>query len=71
MFARTDTEISPWWVIDANDKRKARLNCIQHILNAIPYDEPTAESIVLPKRQKGQLERPPMSDQTFVKDHYP
>ncbi len=41
MFARADTEISPWWVIDANDKRKARLNCIQHILNAIPYDEPT------------------------------
>jgi polyphosphate kinase 2 len=70
MFTRTDTDISPWWVIDANDKRKARLNCIQHILHAIPYDEPTTEPIFLPKRQKGTLDRPPMSDQTFVTDYY-
>jgi len=70
MFQNTDTEASPWWVIDAGDKRKARLNCIQHVLRAIPYADHTDDELVLPARQEGTYERPPMSEQTFVTDHY-
>ncbi|NOX85184.1 MAG: polyphosphate kinase 2 [Chlorobi bacterium] len=72
MFAYTDTKISPWYVVNADDKRKARLNTIHHILNIIPYEDQTPEPIELKPRkiQKGYV-RPPMQEQTFVKDYYP
>ncbi len=58
MFAATDTEDSPWYVVDSNDKRRARLNCISHLLSKIPYKMPKRDEVILPKRQdaKGYVE---------------
>jgi polyphosphate kinase len=71
MFAYTDTKQSPWFVVEADDKRKARLNCISHLLSMIPYEEVPRENIVLPplERDKSYV-RPPMSEQTFVPNKY-
>ncbi|MCJ7622501.1 MAG: polyphosphate kinase 2 [Anaerolineaceae bacterium] len=71
LFSYTDIKQSPWYVVDADDKKTARLNCIHHLLSVIPYDDITPEPIALPPRQKekGYI-RPPFSDQTFVKDYY-
>ena len=67
MFAHTDTKWSPWWVVNADDKRRARLNCISHLLSVIPYQDLTPEPITLPPRQDNvAYVRPPMEDQTFV-----
>lgn len=51
MFAATDTDDSPWYVVDGNDKRRARLNCITHLLSLIPYEEVPREPVVFPERQ--------------------
>jgi len=56
MFAATDTEENPWYVVDANDQRRARLNCIAHMLTVIPYEEVPHKSVNLPKR-KVKLDR--------------
>ena len=71
MFTYTDTKISPWWVVDADDKKRAHLNCISHLLEMIPYKEVEPEIIELPPRaeQKGYV-RPPMNEQTFVPEKY-
>ena len=72
MFAHTDIKQAPWYVVNADDKRHARLNCIRHFLSMIPYQDLTPESIVLPERKEGVgYVRPPMSDQTFVPQYYP
>jgi polyphosphate kinase 2 len=52
MFAATDTPESPWYVIDSNDQRRGRLNCIAHLLSLIPYEEVPHDKVKLPKRQK-------------------
>jgi polyphosphate kinase 2 len=52
MFAATDTEWAPWHVVDGDDKRRARLNCISHLLSVIPYKDVGFERMKLPKRQK-------------------
>ena len=70
MFEHTDTKASPWWVINADDKRKARLNCIRHLLDTIPYEANSTEPLKLPERQTGIYTRPAMSEQSFVTDHY-
>ena len=71
MFAHTDIKQAPWYVVKSDNKKLARLNCIKHLLNMIPYRDLTPERIRLPKRQTGEgYVRPPMSDQTFVPDHY-
>src|SRR5574340_1618634 len=71
MFAFTDIKQAPWYVVNADDKMCARLNCIRHLLSIIPYEDLTPEPIVLPPRQeeKGYV-RPPKSDQTFVPELY-
>lgn len=71
LFSYTDTKQSPWYVVDADDKKTARLNCIRHLLSVIPHEDITPEPIELPPRQeeKGYI-RPPFSDQTFVPDFY-
>jgi len=51
MFAATDTPENPWFVVNANDKRRARLNCITHLLSQIPYEEVPREKVKFPKRQ--------------------
>jgi polyphosphate kinase 2 len=52
MFAATDTPEAPWYVIDSNDQKRGRLNCITHLLSLIPYEEVPHEKVKLPKRQK-------------------
>ncbi len=71
MFAYTDTKQAPWYVVNADDKKRARLNCIRHLLSMIPYEDLTPEHIELPPRQSdiGYV-RPPITDQTFVPDVY-
>jgi polyphosphate kinase len=72
MFAYTDTKESPWWVVNADLKRHARLNCISHLLSMVPYEDLTPEPIKLPpRRDHGKYVRPPLSDQTFVPERYP
>jgi polyphosphate kinase len=67
MFAATDIKQAPWYVVDADDKRRARLNCISHLLSAVPYEDVTPPPLELPKRQNDEnYVRPPMTDQTFV-----
>jgi len=68
MFTHTDTESSPWFVVHADDKRKARLNCIHHLLSLIPYQEIKYKKIHLPTLNMKAYDRPPMSDQNFVPD---
>jgi polyphosphate kinase 2 len=59
MFAATDTVESPWWVVDSNIKRRARLNLITHLLNHVPYEEVPREPVKFPKRQaKGDYKEP-------------
>jgi polyphosphate kinase 2 len=71
MFAYTDIKQAPWYVVNADNKLCARLNCIHHLLGIIPYQDLTPEPIALPPRQseKGYL-RPPLTDQTFVPEVY-
>jgi len=71
MFAYTDTKQSPWYVVEGDDKRRARLNCISHLLSMISYKNVPREKIVLPslERDKSYV-RPPMSEQTFVPERY-
>jgi len=71
MFAHTDIKQSPWFVVNADDKKRARLNCIKHLLSMIPYEDLTPEPIILPPRQQdGGYVRPPITDQTFVPEVY-
>ncbi len=72
MFAHTDIKQAPWYVVDSDIKKHARLNCIRHLLGLIPYDDRTPAPIELPKRRDSDSYiRPPMSDQTFVESYYP
>jgi polyphosphate kinase 2 len=71
MFKYTDTKQSPWYVVPADNKKRARLNCIHHLLSMIPYKELKHEKIVLPPRKEEEgYVRPPFSDQTFIPEIY-
>ena len=71
MFVHTDIKQAPWYVVEADVKKRARLNCISHFLSLIPYEDLTPKPIELPPRSDdGGYVRPPMSDQTVVPDHY-
>ncbi len=72
MFKYTDIKQSPWFVVNSDDKKRARLNCIHHLLSMIPYQDLTPEPIVLPPRRidKTGYVRPPITDQTFVPEVY-
>jgi polyphosphate kinase 2 len=71
MFDYTDIKQCPWYVVPSDDKKRARLNCINHILQMIPYDDRTPDPIELPPRSNntGYI-RPPFEEQTFVPDMY-
>jgi hypothetical protein len=72
MFKYTDIKQAPWYVVNADIKKHARLNCINHLLSMIPYEDLTPEPIELPPRQdRFGYVRPPITDQTFVPDEYP
>lgn len=71
MFAATDIPESPWNVVEADDKKKARLNFISHLLATVPYEDLPVEKIKLPPRQKAiDYERPPLETQNFVPEKY-
>jgi len=71
MFFYTDIPEAPWYVVDADDKKRARLNCLSHILNAIPYRDIMPAPLELPERkQQGDYKRPAMDTQTFVPGKY-
>jgi polyphosphate kinase 2 len=71
MFAYTDTKQSPWYVVNADNKKRARLNCIHHLLSMIPHEDLTPKPLTLPPRQKASgYVRPPITDQTFVPEMY-
>jgi len=71
MFFYTDIPEAPWYVVDADDKKRARLNCLSHILDAIPYKDIMPPPIKLPKREtSGDYKRPAMDTQTFVPEKY-
>jgi polyphosphate kinase 2 len=67
MFAHTDIKQAPWYVVHGDDKRRARLNVIAHLLSLIPYQEVPAPKLILPDRQNNyKYVRPPLEDQNFV-----
>ncbi|WP_104042074.1 polyphosphate kinase 2 [Vibrio hyugaensis] len=70
MFAYTDTKHCPWWVVPSDDKKKARLNCISHLLSQVEYEELEHPVIELPELSKEGYVRAPIDDQTFVPDKY-
>jgi polyphosphate kinase 2 (PPK2 family) len=70
MFAYTDTKDSPWFVVEADDKRTARLNLIAHLLEQIPYERVDRKRVEFPPRQERAYVRPPLDTQTFVPDRY-
>jgi polyphosphate kinase 2 len=71
MFRHTDIEQAPWYVVTGDNKRRARLNVISHLLSLIPYEDLTPEPIVLPPREPdGGYVRPPIDEQTFVPERY-
>jgi polyphosphate kinase len=72
MFNHTDIKQAPWWVVDADVKRHARLNCIAHLLSQFDYDDRTPEPIDLEDRPEQGIGyvRPPLEDQTFVPQRY-
>ena len=71
MFATTDTKHSPWYVVNADNKKAARLNCIHHMLSLIPYVDLTPKPMKLaPRRKTSRYKRPPITDQTFVPEVY-
>lgn len=71
MFKYTDIKQAPWYVVPADNKKRARLNCISHLLSLIPYKDLTPKPIKLPPRQEREgYVRPPITDQTFVPEVY-
>jgi hypothetical protein len=70
MFEVTDTPVAPWWTVDSDDKKAARLNVIAHLLSQIPYEPSEPEPVTIPKRPDAEgYERPSVDEQRFVPDH--
>jgi hypothetical protein len=72
MLDATDTKDAPWYIVRSDDKRRARLNCISHILSLIPYKEAPREKVRLPKRsQEGKYDdQAPLESRNFVEETY-
>ena len=71
MFKYTDIKQAPWYTVEADDKKKARLNCISNILSSIPYENLIPDPLELPPRSiKEDYIRPPISDYTSVPEKY-
>ena len=67
MFEHTDTQASPWFVVESDNKKKARLNCISHLLDSIDYHEIEHPEVIMPDRvQQQNYERPPRSSYNYV-----
>lgn len=71
MLERTHIAEAPWWIVEADDKKRARLNCISHLLSQIPYQEVAHEPVALPPRIRNpDYLRGPISEQMFVPARY-
>ncbi|QDU76687.1 Polyphosphate kinase 2 (PPK2) [Bremerella volcania] len=71
MFARTNFSEAPWWVVEADDKKRARLNCIHHFLQQLPYTEVPQERISLPPREHEEgYKRQPLPEDVIVPSVY-
>jgi polyphosphate kinase len=72
MLKATDTPEAPWYIVRSDDKRRARLNCISHLLGLIPYKKTSRERVELPKRSdKGEYDdRATLKGRTFVPEKY-
>ena len=72
MFMSTDTEYAPWYVLKSDDKRRARLNCIRHLLSCIPYEDVPHETVEIPERdlthRYDDIET--LSSRRFVPEYY-
>ena len=67
MFERTHIPEARWWVVEGDDKKKARLNCIKHLLSQIPYEEIKREAVVLPEREHNDnYQREPIADDMYI-----
>ena len=72
MFNRTNIPEAPWFTVEADDKRRARLNCLRHVLSKVPWEDMTPPAIELPPRpEQGNYTRPPINEQFFVPNAYP
>ena len=72
MFSHTNIPEAPWFTVEADDKRRARLNCMSHLLSKVPYEDMTPPAIKLPPRPAiTHVERPPRWEQFFVPNRYP
>jgi hypothetical protein len=70
MFVHTDTPESPWYVVEADDKQRARLNCFAHLLSKVPYKDVIQTPLTLPPRQSDEgYVRPSRDTYTYVPDH--
>jgi len=71
MFSYTDIKQAPWYVVNADSQKRARLNCMHHLLSMIPFKDLTPEPLKLPPRQREQgYVRPPITEQNFVPEVY-
>ena len=71
MFTYTDLGVAPWYVVNADVKRHARLNCIRHLLGLIPYEELPREPVELPELQEDpNYRRPPMDRMNWIPEVY-
>jgi polyphosphate kinase len=70
MFSYTDIREAPWHVVNADNKKSARLNVISHLLSVVPYQEVPHETIELPPRQSRSYERPPMNSQKWIPERF-
>ncbi len=70
-FQHTDIKQAPWYVVPSDDKRRARLNCISHLLSVIPYQDIVPDPVEIPEQETSKpYIRPPMSEQTIVPQYY-
>ncbi len=71
MFERTSTDNAPWWIVEGDDKRRARLNCISHLLTQLPYEEVPHDPVSLPKRVfNADYERKVLPEEFYVPDRF-
>ena len=72
MLAATDTETAPWYILRSDDKKRARLNCLSHILDLIPYKKVPREKIKLPKRSMKEAydDQASLKRRKFVPENY-
>jgi polyphosphate kinase 2 len=70
MFTASDTDWAPWYIVDSNDKKRARLNVIAHLLDHVPYERMPTEKVVLPERQRADDYREPTARRHHVEARY-